>query len=353
MNQYNNVCTKCKKKNDPEQFWYCKYCGGSIVLEYNNKISNVPQYPLKETVTWSDGVGNTPLIILKNISKSLGVTIYAKCENQNPTGSFKDRGSVIEVLKAKELNKKGVICASTGNMALSLSSFAAKQNIRCVDVVPAWTNNLKIKQMKRCGGDLILVDGPYDKCVDVAVQYAKEKNYFLCGDYALRKEGQKIIGWEIAQSQIKFDALIVPVGNGNLGVALYKGLSESQRLKTERLPKCIAVQPALANPIKVAIEDKKEIIAQFPQKRTTAAAFDVGSPLDGFGVIELVNKTNGSVFDVTDEEMITTQREIAEKEGLIIEETTTAAFVILKKLSSQYQNKTIGIILTGSGLSDS
>ncbi len=59
--------------------------------------------------------GNTPLIPLLNISKQLGIHLYGKYEGANPTGSFKDRGMVMAVAKAKEEGSEAIICASTGN----------------------------------------------------------------------------------------------------------------------------------------------------------------------------------------------------------------------------------------------
>lgn len=59
--------------------------------------------------------GNTPLVHFPNLSKELGIELYAKVEGANPTGSFKDRGMVMAVAKAAEEGSKVVICASTGN----------------------------------------------------------------------------------------------------------------------------------------------------------------------------------------------------------------------------------------------
>ena len=58
------------------------------------------------------GEGNTPLFRLFNLEKLLNWQneIWAKAEYQNPTGSFKDRGSVTEItetLKKKKKGKKG------------------------------------------------------------------------------------------------------------------------------------------------------------------------------------------------------------------------------------------------------
>ena len=131
------------------------------------------------------GVGNTPLVRLYNLEKALKWEgqIWAKNEFLNPTGSFKDRGSITEIKAAITQGKKGVVCASTGNMAASLSSYAAKNKMLCVVVVPKNTPEGKLKQARICGAKIISIDGTYDDCVDKAKEYALENNFLLCGDY--------------------------------------------------------------------------------------------------------------------------------------------------------------------------
>ena len=62
--------------------------------EYLPVTDKTPELTLNE--------GNTPLIYLQNLSKKLGIELYVKTEGVNPTGSFKDRGMVMAVAKAKE-----------------------------------------------------------------------------------------------------------------------------------------------------------------------------------------------------------------------------------------------------------
>ncbi|WP_243525322.1 pyridoxal-phosphate dependent enzyme [Bacillus pseudomycoides] len=66
--------------------------------------------------------GNTPLILLENLSKRWSVTIYGKIEGANPSGSFKDRDMVMAVAKAKEAGSGAIICASTGNTSSSAAA---------------------------------------------------------------------------------------------------------------------------------------------------------------------------------------------------------------------------------------
>src|SRR5690625_409456 len=73
--------------------------------------------------------GNTPLIYFPHLSEELGIELYGKYEGLNPTGSFKDRGMVMAVAKAKEEGSKSVICASTGNTSAAAAAYAAKAEI--------------------------------------------------------------------------------------------------------------------------------------------------------------------------------------------------------------------------------
>jgi len=75
------------------------------------------------------GEGATPLIRMRGIEDQvelrfgLSLRIFGKMEGANPTGSFKDRGSIIEAAKALELKLPEVILASTGNMAASIAAW--------------------------------------------------------------------------------------------------------------------------------------------------------------------------------------------------------------------------------------
>lgn len=66
--------------------------------------------------------GNTPLIPLKRLSHQLDCQLFVKVEGANPTGSFKDRGMVVAVAKAKEEGSQTIICASTGNTSASAAA---------------------------------------------------------------------------------------------------------------------------------------------------------------------------------------------------------------------------------------
>jgi threonine synthase len=114
---------------------------------------------------------------------------------------------------------------------------------------------------------------------------AEKDNLFLCGDYLLRREGQKTLGWELANKN--FDSFVVPVGNGNVGIAIAQGIAE---IKSNQLPlKFIGIQAQTVNPIEKAWRIQQPILA-LKETKTIASAFNVGNPLDGNLTLEWVKK---------------------------------------------------------------
>ncbi|MBW4827776.1 MAG: PLP-dependent lyase/thiolase [Clostridiaceae bacterium] len=88
------------------------------------------------------GVGNTPLIELKNLTRLVrkispngkGARIFVKDEQCNPSGSFKDRRASISVYMAEKLGYKGVAAATSGNYGAAVASQAAMRNLDCIIV---------------------------------------------------------------------------------------------------------------------------------------------------------------------------------------------------------------------------
>src|SRR4051794_21243632 len=109
----------------------CEHCGGNLDVEYDyaqirslwDRASlaccgdcslwrYLPLFPVKTRV---DGppVGWTPLIPARGLGESLGVQcLYIKDESRNPSGSLKDRASVLVLARAGEVQAEFVVGAS-------------------------------------------------------------------------------------------------------------------------------------------------------------------------------------------------------------------------------------------------
>ncbi len=82
--------------------------------------------------------GFTPLVKAKNLAKALGLKeLYIKNDSVNhPTFSFKDRVVAIAVTKALEMGFDTISCASTGNLANSVSAHAAEAGLKSCIFIP-------------------------------------------------------------------------------------------------------------------------------------------------------------------------------------------------------------------------
>ena len=291
------------------------------------------------------GQANTPLIRLSNLEEKLEWlgSLWAKAEYQNPTGSFKDRGSAAEITEALRQKKAGVVCASTGNMAASLAAYAAKANLQCVVVVPKNTPSNKLQQALMCGAKIIDRDENYDACISTAEEIAKKMNFLLCGDYALRRSGQVTIGEELAKDPINFDGFICPVGNGTVGCAIAEGFANLQKF-----PSFIGVQGKGADPLTIAWQTRSATFMPIAKPQTVALAMNVGKPLDGNLTLKLVRKTNGMLLSVSNEEIIAAQKLLAITEGIYVEPAAAATLAAVEKLANRKQ--CLVLILTGHGL---
>lgn len=120
---------------------YSKFESGSIAFDYDALMESTG-YTLDEInrIQSRTGVGNTPLLELRNITAlsrkyakpGYGARIFVKDEAANASGSFKDRRAACAVAHAKKLGYKGVIAATSGNYGAAVASQAAMQGLECV-----------------------------------------------------------------------------------------------------------------------------------------------------------------------------------------------------------------------------
>lgn len=111
--------------------------------------------------SFSDAVGNTPLIRINFASKETGCEIYAKFESANPGGSVKDRAAKFIIDGAEERGelvhgKPGVILdASAGNTGIGLTLYGNSRGYRTCIVIPDTQTQAKKDTLKACGALLI------------------------------------------------------------------------------------------------------------------------------------------------------------------------------------------------------
>ena len=378
-NFYKLVCIKCKTEfNELETATNCLKCKSPLEAVYDFEFlkSRINDYVLQHTppkaVKYlnfypiadlkkiiSLNEGGTPLREGKKTAKELGVKkVFFKDETQNPTGGFKDRGTMVEITKALEMGAKAVVVASTGNMAASVSAYASQAGLPVYVVVPEGTPIGKLSQTLAYGARMIQVRASYSECAVLAEEIAEKFGFYLAGDYVFRGEGQKSQGFEIIEQLFwkSPDYLIAPVGYGTNLAAIYKGMKEFYDLGlVDKMPKIIAAQPKGANALMRSFKKKSREIEALEKTDTIASAVAVSKPMDGMKVLDAIYETKGSVVDVSDEEILLAEKELAEKESIFAEPSAAIPLAALKKMSKSKgfnKNSTVVCVITGNGLKD-
>lgn len=350
---YKLVCSVTGRENDPHQTTtYCTQTGHPLDIQYA-AASKTIQYPLQSYVPDPMRTRPTSLVPLKKISEKYGVDVWAKLEFENPTGCFKDRGSHIEVLKAKELGKKAVCLASTGNMAASVAAYACIEGLPCYVFVPEKTTAGKLAQATMYNAKIIRVKGDYSACELSCRRFAEQHDYYLAGDYVYRAEGQKSFSWElVSQDQGNaFDAVLVPVGCGTNFAAIFKGLKECKEAGLmDYMPKIVAIQPDGCSPVIEGINKGQKVVKE--QVFTRAGAVAAADPVDFVKVQQGVKESNGLALTVSEDEIVTALKEMVTEQGYFTEPACALPLAAMKKYLAHFKGKRVLLVLTGTGLKD-
>ena len=129
-------------------------------------------------------IGHTPLVPLH--FQPEGLTVYAKCEFLNPSGSIKDRLAKTVLVDARErglLQPESVILECTsGNTGIALAMVGAAMGHKVVILMSAGASEERRRLIRQLGGELILFDsgGRYQTGIDMSREMAaKDPRYFL------------------------------------------------------------------------------------------------------------------------------------------------------------------------------
>jgi len=303
--------------------------------------------------------GFTPLVRADRLAARLGVKeLYVKDDSVNhPTCSYKDRVVSVAATRAVELGFTVFACASTGNLAGSVASHAARLGLDCSVFIPDDLEAGKVAGASVYRPRIIAVRGNYDDvnrlCTQVADQYGWGfANINLRAYYA---EGAKTYGFEIAeQLGWRFPRHVVsPVAGGTLLPRILKGFDEFRRvgLMSGDLPAIHAAQAAGCAPVIRALEAGLE----FPdpvKPKTVAKSIAIGNPADGFQVLRAVRSTGGSGAMVEEDDIVRGIQLLAETEGIFTEAAggvTVAATQQLIERGAIPRDESIVICVTGNG----
>jgi len=332
----------------------------TFFLEKNSAVEKFLDFlPLSKFDTkFSLGEGNTPLVYLERLTKKLNLrSIFAKNETQNPTLSFKDRGTAVAVQKAVSLGLRRIGTISTGNMAASTAAYGARAGLETFVLLKEGTSSQNILFAGIHGPVLITVEGDYGQLFYESFSLGQKcQIYFINSVDPFRIEGYKVTGFEIFL-QLESQApqyIFVPLSSGGHLIGLMRSfLDLKQQGLVQHYPTFVGVQAQGCSPLAQAYASGSLKFNKIEKVRTIAHAISNPNPPGGKIVLKMIQDNRGIIIAVSDEEILGAQKMLAEEEGIFCQPDSATTLAGLIKLTQQieFQDKDkIVLVLTGSGL---
>lgn len=305
------------------------------------------------------GEGSTPLVPLGRLGSRLGLPgLSAKNEAQNPTASFKDRGTAVAVQKAVSLGAGRIGTVSTGNMAASTAAYGARAGLRTFVLLKEGTSAASLLGAGVFGPSLIAVKGDYGAVFEASLVLGRKLGIpFMNSIDPYRLEGYKLTAFEICLQLGRRapGTVVVPVSSGGHLLGLMRGFADLESEGIIRAyPQIVGVQAGPCAPLARAFERGLPRWERIEAGPTIAHAIANPAPPGGNAVLRLVRERGGLLTAVSDEEMLGAQRELAAEEGLFCQPESATTLAAAKKLAAagliRPGDGGIVLILTGSGL---
>lgn len=378
-------CLQCKKTIPTEPFrYFCPDCGGylEVLYDYPKMKSEIDRDQLAfrsgsilqqwlqflpiENPDFIDRVTlgeiPTPMFKARHFS-TLGknAEVWFKNESQLPTNSLKDRSMPLMVLKALEQKKEAVGIVSSGNASASLAAYAAVAGLKAIIFLGQNVPVSKLYKTMIYNPVGMQVMGNYSAAEKNFQQAREEFGFFDCNGLVnpYRIEGKKTFSYEVARhlGWKAPDVVLMPTAYGNGIVATWKGFKELKDFGfIDSLPAIIAVQPANCAPIARAFELSMDYVEPVIGKKTVAEAVAITDPaVGGKRVLETIRESKGLVMAIEEDDIRSTIKLLAEKEGLAVEGAAAlgaAAWLKLAKENNPISEGKCVISLTGIGLND-
>jgi threonine synthase len=301
--------------------------------------------PFSEGTAPAMGEGFTPLV-----ASTEEENLAYKLEFLFPSGSFKDRGTVMVMAEARASGASEVVQDSSGNAGASVAAYAARSGMKATIVVPASTSEGKKKQILAYGADLHVVDGDRSAAAREAWRMAQDRFYASHVWNPLFLEGTKTFAFEIWEQQgfRAPDVIFVPTGNGTLLLGAWKGFSELlARQLIDKMPRLVACQSSVCAPLFARFSGKG------PGKGATVAeGIAVLNPPRLEEMKSVLDETGGTCVLVDDGEVLAEQKRLA-RAGFLVEPTAAVAPAAARRALKEglvERGERIIVPLTGSGL---
>ncbi len=287
-------------------------------------------------------VMRTPLVAAPRLSEILGCELYLKLENQQYTGSFKDRGALnkLKSLTAEQAGY-GVIAMSAGNHAQGVAHHARRLGIPATIVMPEFAPFTKVERTRELGARVVLLGDTLDASAVAAREIADQENLTFVHPYDDPKivAGQGTIGFEMLEDQPELDAIVVPIGGGGIisGIAI---AAKSVKPEIEM----IGVEAELFPSMYQAVNE----LAPSAGGQTLADGIAVKNP--GALTRPIIEELVEDILLVDEALIETAVHVLVEQQKIVAEGAGAAGVAALMKEKERFAGRKVGVVICGGNI---
>ncbi|RMF43384.1 MAG: pyridoxal-phosphate dependent enzyme, partial [Anaerolineae bacterium] len=316
MPHFSLECLDCGHRSTYHPMQYtCPQCGSAwLEARYDlqaareQMVADLPNRPFtlwryreilpvhKVAPGLSMGEGGTPLLRAVHLGMMLGnENIFVKDERQGPTNSFKDRQAALGIAALKEAGVTEAVLASTGNVAIAFSAYAARAGIKLWAFLTSLVPPEKMREVALYGTQVVKVTASYDQAKQMAAEFARQRGlYYERGSKSIPSvEGMKTIALEVAEQLTRElgppehssapwrapDWYVQAVSGGLGPQGVVKGFRELYDMGlVDKIPAIASVQTAGCAPMVQAWQADQPEATPIDSPRTHIATLSTGAP---------------------------------------------------------------------------
>lgn len=233
---------------------------------------------------------NTPLVKLDNC--------YLKREDQNLTGSAKDRALPYQIENLKKQHFTSAVISSTGNAAISAAYFCQKNQIELTIFLSTKIKPEKLSLLKRYSAEIILTQKP----ISQAIKFAKKNHSYL-----LRQStdpsaliGYQQIAIELINQLPQITSIFIPIGSGTTLLGISSKLPPSIKI--------FGAQSAANCSVSKKFDQQYQ-----PETRLITDALSAKFLPQKQKIVQTINESNGFSFTIQNKEIISTHQFLQSK----------------------------------------
>jgi threonine dehydratase len=288
-------------------------------------------------------VVRTPAVAAPRLAAATGAaSITLKLENQQFTGSFKDRGACnkLRSLSAQEA-KAGVIAMSAGNHAQGVAYHAQRFSIPATIVMPQGTPFNKVERTKSFGARVLLEGDSIDSSAVYAREVAKRDGLTFVHPYDDEKivAGQGTIGLELFADAPQLDTVVVPIGGGGILAGIATAL-KALKPATDMVGVEAALYPSMHHAVKK--------LAPANGGQTIAEGIAVKSP--GAITKAIIERLVSDILLVDEDPLEQAVQLLVETQKIVAEGAGAAGHAAVLAHPKRFAGKHVGVIICGGNI---